>query len=175
MKKDELLRLIKIGESDYLEFKESFDKESVQTAGAFANKRGGTILIGVTDRGELKGVQTGRGTVEGWINQISQSTDPRVVPETESFLFDGKHVFAIKIKEFPLKPVSVKGKCFKRVNKSNRVMTTHEIAAMHYNSIDMSWDKLPAKNVTMEDIDPEKIRKFINKAKRMGRREISES
>ena len=30
-------------ESDTVEFKESFDREAVVTAGAFANTRGGTI------------------------------------------------------------------------------------------------------------------------------------
>lgn len=174
MNQDELLKLIKSGESETLEFKESFDKESVETVSAFANTKGGTILVGVSDRGKPKGIQPGKGTVEGWTNRISQSTDPRVIPEIEACRIDDKHVVAIHIKEFPLKPVSVKGKCFRRVGKSNRLMTSREIAAMHYQSTDTSWDKLPARDATLEDIDPDKVKKFISKANETGRRKIAE-
>ena len=39
-------------ESETVEFKESFDRDAVVTAGAFANTRGGTVFIGITDRGK---------------------------------------------------------------------------------------------------------------------------
>ncbi|MCL0050609.1 putative DNA binding domain-containing protein [Dehalococcoidia bacterium] len=44
-----LEKLLASGETETLEFKESFDKETVESAGAFANTRGGTILIGISD------------------------------------------------------------------------------------------------------------------------------
>lgn len=44
--------LINKGESDTLEFKENFsNREVTETAGAFANTKGGQILIGVSDNG----------------------------------------------------------------------------------------------------------------------------
>jgi len=46
-------------ESDKVEFKESFDRDAVVTAGAFANTRGGTIFIGITDRGNIIGTLIG--------------------------------------------------------------------------------------------------------------------
>jgi ATP-dependent DNA helicase RecG len=39
--------LIKSGESEILEFKEKFDDRTVESAVAFANAKGGMILIGV--------------------------------------------------------------------------------------------------------------------------------
>ena len=44
MKKEAILRIIRLGESETVEFKENFDKETVETVSAFANTKGGMIL-----------------------------------------------------------------------------------------------------------------------------------
>ena len=54
MHKEEIVELIKNGESVTVEFKEGFDKKTVETVVAFSNTVGGVILIGVTDKGEVK-------------------------------------------------------------------------------------------------------------------------
>ena len=41
----ELRKLVDQDESEMLEFKECFDHEAIETVGAFANTRGGIILI----------------------------------------------------------------------------------------------------------------------------------
>lgn len=74
MKQEELRKLIDGGESETVEFKTSFDKEVAETSAAFANTRGGVLLIGASDRGEIKGIRIGKETLKDWANQISQST-----------------------------------------------------------------------------------------------------
>ncbi len=61
---DEIRQMIENGESETVEFKENFDKEAMETAVAFANTKGGLILIGVSDKGEIKGVQVGKSTLK---------------------------------------------------------------------------------------------------------------
>ncbi|MDI6792028.1 MAG: putative DNA binding domain-containing protein [bacterium] len=168
----ELKELLASGETETLEFKENFDKESIETAVALANTKGGTILIGVSDKGKVKGAQIGKETLKDWANQISQATEPRVIPEIELNEIDGKSLVIIRIKEFPIKPVSVRGRCFRRVGSSNRIMPMQEIAQMHFHSTGMSWDKLPARDATIEDIDFEKVKRYIKKANETGRRKI---
>jgi len=160
-------------ESDKLEFKESFDREAVVTAGAFANTRGGTIFIGITDRGNPVGVPIGIESLREWANTISQSTEPRLIPEIEEQSHEGKPVVAIHIKENPLKPVSVKGRCYRRVGSSNRVMHPSEIAEMHLQSIGSSWDLTPAPGSTFADLDLAKVADYIKKANETGRRNIA--
>lgn len=172
---NEILNLIKQGESSEREFKETFDKKTIETAVAFANSRGGIILIGVDDKGKVKGIQIGKETMNEWANQISQSTEPRIIPEIEQNEIGGNQIVIIRIKEFPIKPVSTRGRCFRRVGNSNRVMTPQEIAQMHLHSTDMSWDKFPARDAVIEDIDIEKVKRYIKKANESGRRKIEEN
>jgi predicted HTH transcriptional regulator len=61
---EELMKLIAGGESETVELKASFDKEVIETAGAFANTRGGTVFIGISDAGEIKGAQFGKETLK---------------------------------------------------------------------------------------------------------------
>ncbi|OGS20214.1 MAG: hypothetical protein A2252_06340 [Elusimicrobia bacterium RIFOXYA2_FULL_39_19] len=169
---DELKQLIKNGECETLDFKECFDKEAIETAGAFSNSKGGTILIGVTDKGIIKGIQIGKETTNDWVNQIAQASNPRIIPDIDVVTIDGKKIIDIVIKECPIKPVAVKGKCFRRVNNSNRLMTPQEIAHMHYNSLEMSWDMTPAKGYSLKDIDEKLVHVYRNTANTTGRRKI---
>ena len=175
MKDDELKKVIKKGESETAEFKESFDKETIETAVAFANTKGGIIFIGLSDKSRIKGVHIGKETLKNWANQISQSTEPRIIPEAEHTKINGKSVVIFRIKEFPIKPVSVKGRCFRRVGNSNRMMTPQEIAEMHIHSIGTSWDAFPAGEKTLDDIDPKRVEKYIREANATGRRKIKDS
>ena len=175
MDQDQFKEGTKKGESVTVEFKENFDKEAIETTGAFANTKGGSIFIGVSDKGKVIGVQLRKETVNSWVNQIVQNTDSRIVPDIEVCTVDGKDVGIIWIKEFPLKPVSVKGRCFRRTGNSNRIMTPQEIAHMHLVSTDMSWDSFPAANTSLVDIDIEKVKRYIKKANTAGRRKIDET
>jgi ATP-dependent DNA helicase RecG len=172
MTSEKLVEEIKGGEGLTVEFKSSFDKEVLETSVAFANTKGGVILIGVSDRGETKGIQIGKETLKDWANQISQSTEPRIIPEIEIEEIDRKKIAVIRIKEFPIKPVSMRGRSLRRVKNSNRVMQPHEIAEMHFHSTGMSWDKLSVANASLDDIDIEKIEKYIESTRGAGKRKI---
>jgi len=43
---------------------------------------------------------------------------------------------------------------------------------MHLHSTDMSWDKFPARDAVIEDIDIAKVKRYIKKANETGRRKI---
>ena len=169
-----LQSLLNSGESETLEFKEKFDDRTVESAVAFANAKGGMILLGVSDKGAVTGVDIGKETLAKWANQVSDKTEPQLIPEIEVFEFEGKQVVAVNVPEYPIKPVSVRGRCFKRVNNSNRSMNAQEIAEMHLQSTGMSWDRFPAAGETLESLDLEKIRNYIRKARAVGRKGFGE-
>ncbi len=78
----DLKKLIKRDESETLEFKKSVGewKEIIKTITAFANTRGGKIIIGISKSRELLGVEIGKDTIEHLTNKISQNTDPKIHP-----------------------------------------------------------------------------------------------
>jgi ATP-dependent DNA helicase RecG len=174
MNEKELLKLIKKGESETLEFKENFGEEVIETAVAFSNKDGGIILVGVSDKGEIKGVSIGKETLKEWSNKISQTTEPTLIPEIESCKLKGKTIVVIKIKESPLKPVSYKGVCFMRIKNSNKKLTPKEISELHLQTIGSSWDSFVARDSKIEDIDFGKVEEYIKLANQTGRRKITE-
>jgi ATP-dependent DNA helicase RecG len=168
-------KILSFGESVTVEFKEGFDREVIETVTAFSNTRGGVIFIGVNDKGEVKGLSIGRETLKGWANQISQATEPTVIPEVDTEELNGKTIVLVRVQEFPLKPVATRGRCFRRVSNSNRQMSPQEIAQMHLHATGSSWDALPATDATIEDIDVEKVNKYIQEASATGRRKFGDN
>jgi len=71
MNATQLLELIAQGEGARVEFKSSFQKEVIETLAAFANAKGGAVLLGVNDAGQVVGVTVQAETIQGWINTRS--------------------------------------------------------------------------------------------------------
>ena len=67
--------LFKRGESEAVEFKKGFDRETVETLSAFANTRGGRVFVGVSDTGQVLGVDFGKETIQNWINPESATAE----------------------------------------------------------------------------------------------------
>ena len=165
-------KFLKSGETESTEFKESFNKKTVETAAAFSNTRGGTIFIGVNNDGGLKGISIGKETLKDWSNKISQNTEPSVIPEIRIENVKGKCIVIIRVQEYPLKPVATRGRCFRRVANSNRQMSPQEIAQMHLISTGNSWDALPARDAAFDDIGLENVKSYIKASFAAGRRKF---
>ena len=69
-----ILNIVNAGETTTTEFKATFQKEVIETVVAFANAKGGQILIGVTDAMHIKGVVINHETLKDRLNQIKNNT-----------------------------------------------------------------------------------------------------
>ena len=159
-------------EDAIVEFKTSFTDEVVVALVAFANTKGGTVYVGVDDRGAVSGVQLGKETTAQWLNTIKVKTTPALIPRVETFDFDGKTVVTLHIPEYPIKPVAIKGRYYKRIENSNHLLDTVEITNMNLQSLQTSWDSYPKNGATINDIDLSKVSKFIEKVNAKGRFEL---
>ena len=112
--------LISKEESENLEFKSSLSesKEIIQTISAFANTKGGKIIVGVSNLKNILGINIGKDTVERLGNQISQNTDPKIYPSVTTEKIKDKFLIIIKIKESSDHLALAFGRPYKRVGKS---------------------------------------------------------
>ncbi len=162
-------------ESETLELKESFNQRAIETAGAFANTGGGTILVGVDERGTVKGACITEEVLKDWANRISNASEPTLIPDVSMIDVNGNIVGVVTIKEFPMKPVAIRGRCYRRVGPSNRQMTPTEIAELHLHSQGITWDMVPSPGRTVDELDMEKVKAYLERARRIGRRAFPEN
>ena len=162
------------GENEFIEFKTSFNKETIESLVAFANTKGGEVIIGVTDKKEVVGITISEESIQQWINQIKQATYPNLFPEVETLTIDNKTVIVFKVAEFPIKPISYKNKYFIRIANANHVMSLSEIADLHLKTINSSWDYFPDPNHTLDAISLEKVIDFINQIEERTHQKITE-
>ena len=163
MTAEELKILISKGEGLQLEFKQTFNIEAIETLVAFANTTGGKVLIGVSDASTIKGVSINSESVQNWINEIKNKTTPSIIPEIEVIFIEGKEVVLICIKEYPVKPVSTRGRCYKRINNSNHLLSVAQISDLYMLSMQYSWDSYSYNGAMAGSLNLEKINQFIQK------------
>ena len=98
----EVLDLISAGEGQTVKFKRDISQRS-DTAGeliAFANTTGGTLLVGVTDDGQVVGVQDPDGAMNAIANISRDNCRPSLYPIIERVDVSGKPVIAEEGNEF---------------------------------------------------------------------------
>ncbi|MBI4980483.1 putative DNA binding domain-containing protein [Candidatus Woesearchaeota archaeon] len=159
-------------ESQTVEFKKSLAEinEILETISAFANTKGGKILVGVGENKdgtvkEVVGVTIKGKEIENLTNEIKQNTDPVVFPSVEFVKMAGKEVLSIEVEENESKPVFEKNMVFKRVGKTNKRLSSQEIRKLAKESVDYNYTELICKEATLNDIDEEKVKWFLRKAK----------
>jgi predicted HTH transcriptional regulator len=103
----EIKAMVKAGENDFLEFKRKvrYPEKIVKEIVAFANTRGGNLLIGVDDNGTIPGLKFAEEEAFVLENAIHQYCFPRIryLAETVS-LPDDKSVIRYRIYESRKKP-----------------------------------------------------------------------
>ena len=160
---------IPIVENQNTEFKASFNTGVIESLVAFANTGGGTVYVGVDDSGKLLGIQLARESVQNFINEIKSKTAPEIIPDVAVMDFEGKQIVAFQIQEYPIKPVAVQGRYYKRVNNSNHQLTVGEVVNLYLRTINSSWDTYVDKLHTIDDISIEKVQSAIDILESKGR------
>jgi ATP-dependent DNA helicase RecG len=160
--------LLKEGESETVEFKPSLSQmdKITESISAFSNTKGGTVVIGVSDKGEVLGVDIGKNTIESLANQIKQNTDPMAYPSIRVEGSDKKQVVIIEIGEGKQKPLLAFGRAYRRVGRSNQKLGFEEIRNLAIETSKVHWDERICEDVSLDSIDREKLKWFLKDAKK---------
>ncbi len=157
------------------EFKQSFTDDVIIALVAFANAKGGKVYVGMRDNGTVCGVSLGKEALQTWLNEIKQKTEPSIIPDLEVIDVQGKTVVMLTVQEYPVKPVSTKGRYYVRQANSNHLMSAFEISNSILQTKNSSWDYYPCIGKTLSDIDIEKVKKVMRViAKRNDRFNITD-
>lgn len=156
-----LKELIRKGESETLEFKSNFGNEAIETLVAFSNTKGGRVIIGINPQNEIIGVKINPETPQNWVNEVKNKTAPQIIPDIELIIHENKEIAVLSVQEYPVKPVSTRGRYFKRVTNSNHLLSISEVVNLHLQTFNTSWDYYLNNEFSIENISIEKIQNAI--------------
>ena len=123
---------------------------------ALANKKGGKVLIGVSDSGKIQGVDVGKDTIEKLTNKINSHIEPKIYPKIS---VENQNLILIEIEESPDKPVLAFGRAFKRVGKSTLKMSRDEQEKIVLEKNKINFDSEICEKATLDDIDWDFVKK----------------
>jgi predicted HTH transcriptional regulator len=99
----EILQLIRAGESETVEFKTDIPPDHIlaRVLSAFANTKGGTLLIGVSDKGEIVGLtKAGALLARLKLQEITASLFPSPI-ETATVVVEGRNIVYAVVEKIP--------------------------------------------------------------------------
>jgi len=125
----EIRELIRRGETETVEFKEKIGKtqEFAETFVAFANTKGGVILLGVDDHSKVVGLSE-KGYEDTITNILRSHCIPQVKCEISEMQLNDNDIIVIRVEEGKDKPYFVREKGpYIRANATDRVATRYEM------------------------------------------------
>jgi len=168
MNQKKLKKIIRNGESQYIEFKTNFDDSAIKTMVTFANAKGGQIFIGINQKKQITGAKIFSESIQKRLNEIKHKTYPNLIPDYKILTVNNKKIISLNIKEYPLKPISFKAHYYIRKANSNHILNLENAFALYAKTFNLSWDKTLMPKKTIKDLDYTKIEKFIEKLKNHG-------
>jgi ATP-dependent DNA helicase RecG len=152
--------LLDLGEGYMIEFKESIGKDLARELVAFANASGGRILLGVSDKGEIKGFASNN-TIKSRIQDIARNCDPSV--DINIDLLD--KVLVVNVSEGENKPYSCKSGFYLRQGPNSQRMSRDEILDLAVYEGHIKFDHQINSNFTYpDDFDIKKFEYYLRSA-----------
>jgi len=170
---DKIKNIISQGENEQTEFKQTFNRQAIETLVAFANSKGGNVIIGVSNDKSIIGIKITTESIQNWQNEIKSKTEPAINPDIKVFTIEHKNVICISVQEYPVKPVALQDRYYVRKNNSNHLLSANEINELYVQSIQTSWDSYTYADASYSDLDEVKITNFIEKVNSGGRFRLS--
>ena len=163
-----MLEMLAKGEDTHTQFKENIHnpEQLAQEMIAFSNSLGGTIIIGVTDKGEIKGLadEDIRRLNQMISNISSENVKPPVFPKTEIIAIEDQKVLSVHIPYGINKSYCTnKGVYYTKSGSDKRKVSQDELRRLFQESGKLYAEEMIFKNTTGRDIDLELFKQFHEK------------
>lgn len=160
----QLKSLIARGESATLEFKTSTAqlKAACETLCGYLNAKGGMVLIGVRNNGEIIGQDVTDNTQQEIANEL-RKFEPAAQITVDYVKVGDKQVITMQVAAGKHAPYVYDGRPFERTQNSKGRMTQHryEQLLVERGQLNHAWDEQPARGYDIDSLDYEEIRNTI--------------
>jgi len=154
--------ILKTGESFFVEFKEGVDKGLVKEIVAFSNSQGGKIFIGVTDGGEIKGLEV-TNKLKSQIFDAARNCDPPIDIKLSTYK---NKVLVVEVPEGDKKPYSCSQGFFIRNGPNSQKLSRDEILSFAYTEGKLTFDEQINEDFIYPDnFDKQKFSDYLKEAK----------
>ena len=151
--------IIQEGEGLTVEFKEHFSSRIVEDMVAFANTKGGVIILGVRDNKTIVGEDL-TNDLKARINSLGRNCNPPIQVKIKQI----QNLIALEVPPGEEKPYSCSGGYYRRLDGTTQKMTNHELRIMFRDHEAGSFEEKINKDVAWQDISKNKIKIFLKEA-----------
>ena len=131
-------------ETRILEFKETLTNTFLKTVSAFSNYDGGSILFGVDDNGNVKGLPDVKQACLDIENRINDSISPQ--PDYTLEIQNNDQTIKLTVKSGLQKPYLYKAKAYKRTDTATIEVDTLEFSRLVLDGRNIRFEELPCKD-----------------------------
>ena len=138
------MEAIDMRETRIVEFKETITNTFLKTVSAFSNYDGGTILFGVDDDGNIKGLPDVKQACLDIENKINDSITPQ--PDYTLEIQNNDQTIKLTVKSGLQKPYLYKSKAYKRNDTATIEVDTLEFSRLVLDGKNIRFEELPCKD-----------------------------
>ena len=148
-------------EDQHIEFKQSWRDEYLQYICGFANAQGGTLYIGIDDKGEVCGIKNAHTLLENLPNQINQTMG--LLAQVDLHVDEEKEYISIHVEPSD-QAISYRGKFYYRSGSTLQEMNGVALTDFLFRKNNTTWDQSIVEEATLNELDAESVDYFVRKA-----------
>ncbi len=160
-----------MSESQNIEYKESWRDEYLKWICGFANARGGTIFIGIDDKGNVVGVKDSKKLMEDIPNKIQSGLG--IIADVNRLSKNCMDYIEIKVSPSSY-PVSYHGEFHYRSGSTKQQLTGIALTEFISRKSGVRWEDVTVDNIKVEDLDDESFKIFRRESLRRKRMTLDE-
>jgi ATP-dependent DNA helicase RecG len=126
---------------------------------AFANTKGGVIILGVRDEKTVGG-EALTNDLKARINSLGRNCSPPI----QANIRQVKNLVVIEVPQGDEKPYGCSAGYFRRLDGTTQKMSNHELRIMFREHETISFEEMVHKGVAWQDISKDKIKAFLKEA-----------
>ena len=164
MNKEQILKIIESGESQEVEFKESFhsSQDFSKIMCGFANTYGGIILLGINAKKEIIGIKEDIDKIQQKLSSSAQAVSPPILPAIETHEITNKKIIVVAIQRAIDNTFhTFQGIILAKVGSTLKKLEGNQIVDFLRSKQILCFDET-SSNAKIEDLDIKKIKEYLN-------------